>query len=184
MIAAGTVALALVLAGSARGPIVLELDALGPITVRVTSKVAGVPPPPIRTGDRSKDMTGLGPRERAELRARVVAGARKLLEGVGFEVREAALADEPVFAIRADVLPDACGANDWVSVPVQVEVDEAAVWVRDPSRRGHIVVWSRATTHHVRRPEGARTLEEAVLAGVREFTDAQKEPVPAGSARD
>ncbi len=182
MISAGAVALGLLLAGSARGPIVLDVDALGPITVRVTSKVKDQLPPPVPTGEQSKALTDLGPEARAELRSKLTRSSRELLEGVGFEVRDRAEADEPVFAIRANVVPDTCGDRAWVQVQVQVEVDEAAVWVRDPTRKGHIVVWSHTTTHRVRRAEGARTLEQAWLDGVRAFTEAQVGAGAAGAA--
>jgi hypothetical protein len=177
MITIGSGLLALLLAGGARGPMVLRVDGLGPITVNVSSQLKGALPAPTPTGEQSKSLTGLDPKARDELRANLTRSVRGLLEGAGFEVRESAQGDEPLFVVRAEVLPDTCGDRSRVSVQAGVEIDEPAFWARDPTKRGFIVVWGRSSTHRVPRGEGAGTLEEAVLEGVREFVAAQS---PAG----
>lgn len=78
----------------------------------------------------------------------------------------------PLLVVRAESHVDECSARS-VGVEATVSINEPAVWVRDPSRRGMIVVWKRTYRATVPRGDAARRIERAVLDGLNVFVAAQ-----------
>ena len=150
-----------------KGPIALRIDGLFPVRVTVKEVLPGMVP-----GDLDKSVTGLTNSEREALRDKLRQAAKAELEAAGFQVVDAGTEGVPLFIAFADARLVGSG-KDPVVVDTSVSVNEPAVWVRDPTKKGHIIVWSRPSSTRVPQKDVARSIESQVLAGVKAFTSAQ-----------
>jgi hypothetical protein len=164
-------ALAAPTAGS-KGPMGLRIDGLAP--VRVT---AGNPSLQqlLPTGDQSEGLSGLSNSDREKLRARLESVVRAELTQAGFDVKDASTDGVPLFVVFAESRMAETDRGPLI-LQTSVEVDEPGVWVRDPSRKGFIVVWKWPMVQQVPRKDVARTIESFALEGVRAFVSAQAQP--------
>jgi hypothetical protein len=151
-----------------KGPIALRIDGLAPVRVTMQAQMPAATP-----RDLEKSVTGLNNEEREALRDRLRQLAMAELEAAGFQVVDARTEGVPLFVVFAEARLLPSGKGDPVTVDTSVSVNEPAVWVRDPTRKGFIVVWSQPASTRVHQKDVSRTIESAVVKGVKAFTTVQ-----------
>ena len=156
----------------AKGHIGVRIDGLRPVRLTVGDpSLRGLVP----SHDQSATMSGLSNADRDQLRGRLEALVRGELTAGGFQVVEPGTEGVPLFVVSAESRMLESDRGPYL-VETSVEVDEPGVWVRDPTKKGLIVVWRMAQAQAVTRKNVAKAIEAFVLGGVQTFTSAQAPP--------
>ena len=156
------------MAQSSKGSLALRVDGLRPVRLTVSVPL----PAPLPLGDQSEMLSGLSNADREKLRTRLAQLVREELEKAGFQVLDPTAEGVPLFIVFAEAQMVESDRGP-VAVQTSVEMDEPAVWVRDPTKKGFIVVWKRSSTARVSRKDVAKSIERGVLEGLKAFTSAQ-----------
>jgi hypothetical protein len=154
-----------------KGRLGLRVEGLRPVRMTASVQLHNLIP----SGDHSAMLSGLSNADREKLRGRLAILVRAELERVGFEVVDPATEGVPLFVVYAESRMEESDRGPCI-VDTSVEVEEPAVWVRDPTRKGFIVVWKHPSNVRVPRKDVATSIERSILEGVQAFTSAQAQP--------